>query len=275
MKKYILIILFAASTIYSQVIISPYIVYMDKKDRFGTFLVQNKSLEEYEINISFVFGYPTTDSLGSGTMKYIENPADSLPSIANWVRAFPKSFILVPEQKQIVRMTVRPKRDLEPGTYWTRMVTSSTPKSLPVDTLEEGISAKIRFVLNQVTTVIYRVETATTGLELADLSLQSDSTNLQMYVDIKREGNSAYFGDMITRIFNEYGDTVAVDENFIQVYYDMKKRIDFPLENLEPGKYRVELEILFNEKEDIPKSRMVPDKFTYKKELEFNYPLQK
>ncbi len=248
---------------------------MDKKDRFGTFLVQNKSLEEYEINISFVFGYPTTDSLGSGTMKYIENPADSLPSIAKWVRAFPKSFILAPEQKQIVRMTVRPQRDLTPGTYWTRMVTSSTPKSPPVDTLEEGISAKIRFVLNQVTTVVYRVETATTRLELENMSIQSDSANLQMFVDIKREGNSAFFGDMTTRIFNEYGDTVAVDENFIQVYYDMKKRIDFPLENLTEGKYRVELEILFNEKEDIPKSRMVPDKFTYKKELEFNYPLQK
>lgn len=275
MKKYIFIILFAASSLYSQVIISPYIVYMDKKDRFGTFLVQNKSFEEYEINISFVFGYPTTDSLGNGTMKYIESPADSLPSIAKWIRAFPKSFILVPEQKQIVRMTVRPQGHLEPGTYWTRMVTSSTPKSPPIDTLKEGISAKIRFVLNQVTTVVYRVDSATTALKLEEMNVQSDSVNLQMFVNIKREGNSAYFGDMTTRLFNEDGDTVAVDENFIQVYYDMKKRIDFPLENLTEGKYRIELEILFNEKEDIPKSRMVPDKFIYKKELEFNYPIQK
>lgn len=275
MKKYIFIILFIASTIYSQVIISPYIVYMDKKDRFGTFIVQNKSFEEYEINISFIFGYPTTDSLGNGTMEYIENPADSLPSIAKWVRAFPRNFILVPEQKQIVRMTVRPQGYLEPGTYWTRMVTASTPKSIPVDTLQEGISAKIRFVLNQVTTVVYRVETATTGLELENMNIQSDSANLQMFVDLNREGNSAYFGNMNTRLFNENGDTVAVDESFIQVYFDMKKRIDFPLDNLAAGKYRAEIEILFNEKGDIPESRLVPDKFTYKKEIEFNFPLQK
>ncbi len=275
MKKYIFIILFITSTIYSQVIISPYIVYMDKKDRFGTFIVQNKSFEEYEINISFIFGYPDADSLGNGTMTYIENPADSLPSIANWVRAFPRNFILVPEQKQIVRMTVRPEGYVEPGTYWTRMVTSSTPKSIPVDTLEEGISAKIRFVLNQVTTVVYRVETATTALELENMYMQSDSANLQMFVDLNREGNSAYFGNMITRLFNEQGDTVAVNESFIQVYFDMKKRIDFPLENLTEGKYRIEIEILFNEKGDIPESRLVPDNFTYKKELEFNYPIQK
>jgi len=275
MKKYIFIILFVASTIYSQVIISPYIVYMDKKDRFGTFLVQNKSMEEYEINISFIFGYPTTDSLGNGTMKYIENPADSLPSIAKWVRAFPKNFVLVPEQKQIVRMTVRPQGYLEPGTYWTRMVTSSTPKSAPVDTLQGGISAKVRFVLNQVTTVVYRVDTATTALNLENMNVESDSANLQFFVDINREGNSAYFGNMITRLFNENGDTVGVDKSFIQVYYDMKKRIDFPIDSLAEGKYRVELEILFNEKEDIPESRLVPDKFTYKKEIEFNYPIQK
>jgi hypothetical protein len=273
MKKHILIILFFASSIYSQVIISPYIVYMDQKDRFGTFLVQNKSMEEYEINISFIFGYPTTDSLGNGTMKYIENPADSLPSIATWIRAFPRSFILVPEQKQIVRMTVRPPNYIEPGTYWTRMVTASTPKAAPVDTLKEGISAKVRFVLNQVTTVIYRVDTATTALSLENMHVQNDSTNLQLFIDLNREGNSAYFGNMKTRLLNESGDTIAVEENFIQVYYDMKKRIDFPLEKMVDGKYKVEVEIKFNEKEDIPKSRLVPDEFVYKKEIEFNYPI--
>jgi hypothetical protein len=68
MKKIIFLFLFVSSSIYSQVIISPYVVYMDQKDRFGTYIVQNKSLEEYEISISFVFGYPVTDSLGNGTM---------------------------------------------------------------------------------------------------------------------------------------------------------------------------------------------------------------
>ena len=275
MKKYIFLFTFIASSIYSQVIISPYIVYMDQKDRFGTFIVQNKSLEEYEVNISFVFGYPTTDSLGSGTMKFIDNPADSLPSIATWIRAFPRNFVLIPEQKQIVRMTVRPPAYIEPGTYWTRMVTSSTPKALPIDTLKEGISAKIRFVLNQVTTVIYRVNDATTGLNIEDLSINSDSVNLKIYVGLNREGNSAFFGNMVTRVFNSTGDTVKVKEDFVQVYFDINKRIDIPLEGLSKGDYRAEVEITFNEKEDIPESRLVPKGYVYKKEISFSYPLQK
>jgi hypothetical protein len=248
---------------------------MDQKDRFGTFIVQNKSLEEYEINISFVFGYPITDSLGNGTMKYIENAADSLPSIATWVRAFPRSFILAPEQKQIVRMTVRPPAFLESGTYWTRMVTSSTPKTPPVDTLKEGISAKVRFVLNQVTTVVYRVGDATTGLNLTDLQVDSDSLNLKVYVGLNREGNSAFLGNMTTRILNSSGDTLKVKDDFVQVYYDLNKRVDIPFEGLGEGKYRAEVEINFNEKEDIPESKLVPMEYNYRKEIEFTLPIQK
>ncbi|MDA3861009.1 MAG: hypothetical protein PF445_07260 [Melioribacteraceae bacterium] len=274
MKKIIFLFLFVSSSIYSQVIISPYVVYMDQKDRFGTYIVQNKSLEEYEISISFVFGYPVTDSLGNGTMKYVENPADSLPSIAKWIRAFPRSFILVPEQKQIVRMTVRPPAYIEPGTYWTRMVTSSTPKAPPVDTLKEGISAKVRFVLNQVTTVIYRVNDATTGLDMEDIVVNSDSNNLQVFVGLNRDGNSAFFGNMTTRLFNSIGDTVQVKEDFVQVYFDINKRVDIPLEGLIEGSYTAEVEIKFNEKEDIPESRLIPMEYVYRKEINFNYPLQ-
>jgi hypothetical protein len=248
---------------------------MDKTNRFGTFIVQNKSLEEYEVKISFVFGYPVTDSLGNGTMKYIENPSDSLPSIAKWIRAFPKNFVLVPEQKQIVRMTVRPPALLEPGTYWTRLVTSATPKTPPVDTLREGITAKVKFVLNQVTTVVYRVDPATTGLNFKNLKIDSDSLNLHVWVDLEREGNSAFFGNMTIRFLNSYGDTVKTDEEFLQIYYDLNKRIDIPLKDFAPGNYTAEVEIRFNEKSDIPESRLVPEKYVYKKEINFNIPLQK
>ena len=66
-------------------------------------------------------------------------------------------------------MTVRPPDTLNSGTYWTRMVTSSVPTAPPVDTVSQGISAKIRFVLNQVTTVIYRIDSATTGLDITNM----------------------------------------------------------------------------------------------------------
>jgi len=270
MKQLLFLIFLISTNILGQVIISPYIIYMDQRDRFGTFIVQNESLDEFEINISFVFGYPDSDSLGNISMTYHEEPNDSLPSIVEWLRAFPRSFILSPNQKQIVRMTVRPPDSLEAGTYWTRMVTSSSPKAPSIDTLTEGISAKIRFVLNQVTTVMYRVDSATTGLHINNMTTKIDSTKLTVFAKLNKEGNSPFLGNLYARIISENSDTVSTREEFVQVYFDQIRKVEFPIEELSPGKYSAEFEVVFNEKEDIPKSRMMPDKTVYKEKVEFN-----
>ncbi|MCK5087187.1 MAG: hypothetical protein KAQ90_06685, partial [Melioribacteraceae bacterium] len=68
MKQILFLIFLISTNILGQVIISPYIIYMDQRERFGTFIVQNESLDEFEINISFVFGYPDSDSLGNISM---------------------------------------------------------------------------------------------------------------------------------------------------------------------------------------------------------------
>ena len=65
MKKTIALSVFLFwGTSYSQIIISPYILYTDTKNKFGTFLVLNESDQVYEIDMSFIFGYPVTDSVG-------------------------------------------------------------------------------------------------------------------------------------------------------------------------------------------------------------------
>ena len=84
MKKLIIIFsLFIITTLNAQVMIFPYIVYTDGTNRYGSLFVQNESNENYEISISFVFGYPVSDSSGSGSMKYIHDPSSGIPSIVN------------------------------------------------------------------------------------------------------------------------------------------------------------------------------------------------
>ena len=53
------------------------------------------------------------------------------------------------------------------------------------------------------------------------------------------------------------------------MYYDLNKRVDIPLEGLTEGNYKAEVEIKFNEKEDIPESRLVPKEYIYKKEINY------
>ncbi|MGB9591584.1 MAG: hypothetical protein ACPL1K_03610, partial [Candidatus Kryptoniota bacterium] len=128
-KKFVLFILMAlVADGYAQVIVAPTILYMSDKDRFGTFIVMNRSTTPQEISIYFKFGYPSSDSLGNLFMQYGDSAAAQKYSCANWVRGFPRQFIINPGQQQIVRLTVTPPPDLPDGMYWTRLVTRSSPQ---------------------------------------------------------------------------------------------------------------------------------------------------
>jgi hypothetical protein len=256
--KALLFFLFCLLSIESigQVIISPYIVYIDQQDRFGSYIVQNESNEEYEISISFIFGFPVSDSTGQGSMKYMEEVPDSMPSLVNWVRAFPRRFILPPKQRQIIRMTVRPPDTLKPGTYWSRIVTSAVPKAVDVGTDSAGITAKVNFVLNQVTTVLYRIEPAIAGVEVTDFEVLQDSSSISLLANLNRTGNTPFYGDVKMKFYTS--DSVLVDQNeeFVSLFYNSVKRFDIKTDSLTSGNYWAELIVEHNEKEDIPESKL-------------------
>lgn len=258
MKKLLfLLFVFMFSIInYAQVILSPYLVYTDQHNRYGSFLVQNESNKPYEISISFTFGFPVTDSLGKMTMKYIENPLPEDPSILPWIRAFPKKFILNPSQRQTVRLAVKPDKRLSPGTYWARIVTSAAPKSTPIDTVQKGISAQLKFVLNQVTTLFYRVDTATTGVRFDTAAIRLDSSDVLIHTKVSRIGNSPFLGDLNLAIKDSLGNTVYKKNEYLPLYYSLAYDMKVEKKKFNKGKYSVELSAVLKEKEDIPQGKI-------------------
>jgi len=272
MKK---IILFAtlclSSNLFSQVIISPYVVYMDEQEKFGTFIVQNEFDQEYEISISFIFGHPKSDSLGNVSMQYYQEPTDTLPSIVSWLRAFPRNFILQPKQKQIIRMTVRPPDSLTAGTRWARIVTQSVPKAPPISNQSTGISAKINFVLNQVTTVLYRKNPAETGIEVSSIKTQQDSSLLNILVKYIRSGNSPFWADITLNLLDSLGNSVADESEYMPVYLDITKKYSMDISKVAKGNYTLEIQLIHNEKEDIPQSKLIPKETLIRKiDVEIN-----
>ncbi|MCP5061018.1 MAG: hypothetical protein GY936_00950 [Ignavibacteriae bacterium] len=243
--------------IYSQVILSPYVVFMDETNKYGSLVVQNESFDSYEISISFIFGYPVSDSLGTRTMNYVSNPSLEDPSITSWIKVFPRKFVLSPKERQTVRLLVKPPPNIKDGSYWTRIVTQSTPIDEQKDSTTTGVSAKIKFVLNQITTAIFRKGNASTGLQISDVKLYKDSTDTQQILySLKREGNSPFFGNFNLKIYNELGDLVKEESDYASIYVDFIRNYVLNKDDFKPGKYKAELEIVFNEKEDIPKSKM-------------------
>lgn len=259
MKKLLILLLslFLADKINSQILISPYIVYTDNENKVGNFIVQNESENNYEISISFMFGYPTSDSTGQIVMKYIENDTTSIYSINNFIRAFPKKFILEPKKRQVVRLTIKAPDTLKSGTYWTRIITSAVPYSEKEDTITKGITAKIKFVLNQVTTCMYRVNPAESGLEIKQTEVTYDSNKIILNINMKRTGNSPFIGNLLIKVLNENGEIVREFKEYIPVYFELQKKIVLENSDFELNKrYNIQITAVNIEKEDIPESNL-------------------
>ncbi len=262
MKKNFLLFVFfiLTTTVLSQVIISPYVVYTDYSNKFGSMIVQNESLDPYEISISFVFGFPISDSLGNRTMQYMENPSEEYSSLNNWISAFPKKFVLNSKERQTIRLMVKPPKEIPKGTYWTRIVTSSTPlKTDSVSNSGSGVSAKLKFVLNQVTTAIYRTDSVFTDVSINNVSLMQDTAGVyQLLYNIEQKGNSPYFGDFNLKVMNQAGEVIKEEKDYLSIYYGIIRNYSLSIEDFGSGDYKAELLIKFNEKEDIPESTLVP-----------------
>ena len=258
MKKYIIIFSFLIiASLNAQVIISPYIVYTDVSNRYGSLIVQNESTEIYEVSISFIFGYPVSDSLGTVSMKYIDNPTSDDPSIVNWIRAFPKKFVLNPKQRQIVRMSIRPPANISDGTYWARIVTSAVPQATKIDTVNKGVTAKIKFVLNQVTSIFYRTNNVTTGIKIDDVNVIKDTNKFILRTSLERTNNSPFIGDVAYSLSDSLGNIVKEGKDYVSVYFDLVKNITFEFDKkIDPGIYKAEIKLISNEKEDIPESKL-------------------
>lgn len=227
---------------WSQITIAPTTLYLDDQNRFGTMLVLNGSNQPQEVTIEFDFGYLAADSAGNPQMTYEDSLAENQKSIADRILGFPRSFTLQPNQRQVVRLTVRNTGNLGDGTYWTRIRTISNPVSPPVDQqTTEGITAEINFRFEQVTTAFFKKGNVNTGLELSNGRVEINGDTGILYTDIRQTGNSPYIGRMNLRILNQQGNVRAQMRTSVALYFDTQRNFQFDASQIPPGSYTAEL----------------------------------
>ncbi len=240
----------------AQVTVAPTKVFLDSDSRFGTFFVFNETPAAQEVTIDFRFGYPRTDSLGNGSMVYGETLRGADRSMASWIQAFPRQFILPPGERQTVRLTVRPGGEMQDGVYWTRLVTTSTPQSVPVDTIGEGIAAQIIFRLQQITSVFYKHGDVRTGVEPGPVEVALDSSRLRLLLPLTRTGTAPFLGTAALQIRNAEGRIVLEDEQRVEAYFESVASIEVDRTELAPGNYTAEIEITATRGDIAPEDRM-------------------
>lgn len=237
----ILVLALHASPARGQVAVAPRVVILAEPERFGSFVLENRSAATQEVTVEFRFGYPASDSLGNLEMVYDDSATAARFSMASWVRAFPRRVLLGPGQRQIVRMTVRPPADLPDGVYWTRLITSSVPQSARVDRVATGVTGQLTLRLQQVTTVLYRRGRAETGIEVGPLVVRPDSAGLQLLVPLRRTGAAPFLGTVALRVVDSRGAVVQESADITSVYFSLTKRFVIPRARVAPGAYTAEV----------------------------------
>lgn len=250
-------ILSSVSVVYSQVSIAPVFVFMNDNNSFGSFVVMNGSNQNQEIAVDFVFGYSATDEAGNGFMVYDDSTAYAQYAATDWVRAFPRNFVLEPGQRQTVRITARPPQGIADGLYWTRIRTASNPQTPSIDELAvEGVRTQITFRFEQVTALFYKKGNVNTAIRLNNIRGERTENGFSALVDVYRTGNSPFFGSAFITLRDSNNRVVAENAFPVSIYFDGTRRFTLPAE-LSTGDYTVNIRFE-SQRGDMPGQDVIP-----------------
>lgn len=229
------------TSIRAQITIAPTMVFIDQQNRFGSFLVLNSSDQAQEVNIEFLFGYPATNQEGNVQMIYDDSTTATEYGISKLVRGFPQNFVLQPGQRQVVRLTLRPKKFTD-GVYWSRIKTTSNAQNPAIgEEVDDQITAQITYKLEQVTTLFYKHGNTSTGITVEDFEYINSEDKLKFITDVSRNGNAPFLGT-ITLILNDSdGNTVVEKKASTSIYFDYRQVFEISKDDLADGTYDAEI----------------------------------
>jgi hypothetical protein len=252
-----LFICLVSASALAQVSLAPTTVFIDQNG-VGTLFVTNPGDTPQEINVSFLFGYPGNDELGNLTMVYGDSLSEKQFGMGDRLRAFPRTFILAPQQQQTVRLQVRPDRSLPEGTYFTRIKVTSNAQTADVEqTTTQGVSTQVNFKFDQVIAAFQKVGAVSTGLEFGKIEVAIAEGVARIIPEFKVSGNSPYLGSVTATLKNKAGQVLAEQQQTVALYFSGKRAVELKLpETLPSDSYEIVL-TYETRRSDIPSSDLV------------------
>ena len=242
---------------FSQISIAPTSIFLDNNG-IASIYITNPAEVPQEVSVSFLFGYPGNDDLGNLIMVYNDSIKEKQFGMGDRLRAFPRTFVLAPQQQQTVRLQMRADRSLPAGTYFTRVkVTSNNVTQEVGQPAENEVATQINFKFDQVIAVFFKQGQTTTGLELGDVEMVRDSDKIRVIAPYVTSGNSPFLGSMTASLKDKNNKTVAEEQQSIALYFSGKKGMEINLpEGLPSGEYQVEMRFE-TKRSDIPSTDLV------------------
>lgn len=250
-------LLILSADLVAQVTISPTAVFISR-DRFGSFVVINNSNLAQEVSIDFMQTYPSSDSLGNVVVKNASETPEQFKLITDWIRSFPRTFVLEPGQRQTVRLTVRPAGTLGDGTYWTRLKVTSNPRTPEIgEVSQEQVATAITIRFEQLISGFYKVGTVNTGITVKDIRHHKRDDSGLLLVDYDLLGNSPFIGTIELKLTDAQGRTAYEGRVVTSLYENGTRNFAVPAGELPAGTYSATATFLA-QRPDIPQADVVP-----------------
>jgi len=205
------------------VTVSPTALYLSARNPSALLTLINTSTRAEEIEITFGFGYPTSDSTGTLTVVISDSAAAGEPTAVDWLRAFPRRLVLQPGQRQVVRVTVVAPAGLADGEYWGRVLVKSRGGEPPIEQTQGQVHMQLSLETTFATAVFFQKGTMRTGIA-ATPAARRTADGVQFTVDLHREGNAVFLGRVRAELYDAGNHKLAEAEDVVAVYRDLRRR---------------------------------------------------
>ena len=236
------LLLLISISVHAQVSLAPTALFVHDSTNMSELYVTNNSSIPQEINVRFDFQFPASDSTGFIFMTK-DSDIEALYSISQSVRVFPRRLVIQPNSSQMLRIQVMPMPDRPDGMYFTRLIVSSSAiaEEVELQQSDEAIGARIDYILEQSIPLFYRKGSNDTGLIIHEVNVDINTERMRLIPHISRIGNSPFLGTITAELYSSDGELLMDTWAPTFLYFSEWRRLDFSLDDLPPGHYRVDI----------------------------------
>ena len=208
----VILIIPASLSAQGDLLITPRRVVFEGNKQSQELTIANTGQDTARYNVSFV-QYRMTDS---GAFELIEAPDSGQYFADKYLRFFPRSVTLAPNEAQVVRMQFRKLPDMQSGEYRSHVYFRAVPKetALGDEKLADTTAIGIRLIpiFGITIPIIVRVGELDLNVKLSELSLDTKSDTIpNLDVTFTRNGDKSVYGDLtINWLSNSGGEPVEV-----------------------------------------------------------------
>jgi hypothetical protein len=222
-----IVCLFLPSDIYSQgnLLVTPKRVVFSGPKRTEELNLANVGIDSATFMISFIQIRMKDD----GTFEKISEPDSAQRFADKYIRFYPRTVTLAPNESQTVKMQVTKSSELLPGEYRSHLYFRAVPTGKPLGekeaTADSLISIKIVPVFGISMPVIIRVGENDGQIKLSELAVREGANGPFLDITFERSGNMSVYGDVVVDYISTTGESTRVGNvNGLAVYSPNTKR---------------------------------------------------